>query len=220
MGVENSIFGSAGSNDEQMFNCIFQLRFTAKRLTAQSKRLTKQSKQCEVKIKTCYKKKEYDICKVHGEMCIKKKEDSLRCLQMASRIDGIVSILQNARQMKVVTLQLVNVTKSLQINQNDSFSLLNVAKIMDVFSTQLENLGIMEKTVNESIDKTTSTIINDDDVVKLIQEVADEENLNLAEKLPDLSTLTINNSRKNNVKNPKQETITTIRQKQQENDVK
>jgi len=69
----------------------------------------------------------------------------------------------------------------------DTTNLAATSQVMDRFASKLEDLEVMERTVNEAMDTTTSKLSAEDEVRSLIQEVADENNLQLKELLPGLA---------------------------------
>ena len=61
-----------------------------------------------------------------------------------------------------------------------------MTKVMDDFEKNVENLDVQSDYMEKSIDSSTSLITPQDEVDELIAITAEEHNINIKEKLPDL----------------------------------
>jgi charged multivesicular body protein 1 len=167
------------------FNTTIQLRLTSRLLTKKSNNIGRKAKAKEKQIATYIRNNDTDRARITAEDAIRLKNESMRCLVLGSRVDGVISSLENVRNTQSVGLQLKSVSNLLEKSQS-SMNLIQMTKIMDTFQQNLENLGLMESKINETIDKTTVHMTNENEILSLIQEVADEHQLELEEKLPNL----------------------------------
>ena len=74
---------------------IFNMKFTAKQLNKLSTKHEKEMNKEKKKIKQAIDKGNLEGAKIYAENTIRKKNESLQMLQLASRIDGVASKLQS-----------------------------------------------------------------------------------------------------------------------------
>jgi len=171
--------------NDQLFEQIFQLRFASKMLQNSAKRAEKESKKKKTQVASYIKKGELDIARIYASDSIRKHNEAMNFLRLSSRIDGVKSRLETVQATKQVTQALVGVTKTLG-KSIEEMNLEQVEKTLSQFSEKFEDFEVMEQTVTQTMDKTTANMVKQDDVDSLIQEVAEEHNLQLKTLLPDL----------------------------------
>ncbi|KAL0150543.1 hypothetical protein M9458_054136, partial [Cirrhinus mrigala] len=137
--------------------------FTSKQLERLAKKAEKDSKAEQAKVKkvrqqTCVtslaqalynscvnlqalQQKNVECARVYAENAIRKKNEGLNWLRMASRVDAVASKVQTAVTMKGVTKNMTQVTKSLDKALN-SMDLQKVSAVMDKFESQVQNLDV------------------------------------------------------------------------------
>ncbi|MEE6526195.1 hypothetical protein FKM82_026672, partial [Ascaphus truei] len=81
---------------------IFQLKFTAKQLEKLAKKAEKDSNTEQAKVKKALQQKNVEVARVYAENAIRKKNEGLNWLRMASRVDAVASKVQTAVTMKGV----------------------------------------------------------------------------------------------------------------------
>ena len=81
---------------------MFQLRFCAKQLERLSKKADKEQVQQQAKIKKALQQGNVEGAKIYAENAIRKKNESLNYLRMASKVDAVSSKVQTAITMKGV----------------------------------------------------------------------------------------------------------------------
>ena len=107
---------------------------------------------------------------------------------MASRIDAVASRVQSAVQMNSLTKNMKGVT----VGMDKTISNMNVdelAKVMDKFEKQFEDLDVKGQYMEDAIGNTTATMTPANQVDQLIAVVADENNLELGQAFSDLGPL-------------------------------
>ncbi|TNN00980.1 hypothetical protein fugu_012226 [Takifugu bimaculatus] len=70
-----------------MDDMLFQLKFTSKQLERLAKKAEKESEKEQAKVKKALQQKNVDCARVYAENAIRKKNEGLNWLRMASRID-------------------------------------------------------------------------------------------------------------------------------------
>ena len=68
-----------------------------------AKRCSKEEAAEKLKLKRAIEKQNLDGAKIHAEAAIRKKNEGLNYLRLASRIDGVASQVQTAVSMQTVT---------------------------------------------------------------------------------------------------------------------
>lgn len=123
---------------------------------------------------------------MHAESALRFKKEAMAYLSLQSKLDGIISRVQCAASDQQFALQLAGLTRALEQN-NKGMDVISVSKIMDRFSMCMENLDVAESTVSETMEKVISSTIPQSEVDDLIRQVAEEEALEVATLLPDLT---------------------------------
>lgn len=98
---------------DKLLDQIFNLKFTAKQLNKQSQKSTKDEKVERTKVKKAIEKGNLDGAKIYAQNAIRKKNESLNYLRLASRLDAVVSRLDTQAKMQVVNKSMAGIVKAL-----------------------------------------------------------------------------------------------------------
>lgn len=120
--------------------------------------------------------------KIYAENAIRKKNESLNYLRMASKIDAVSSKVQSAVAMKGVTKSMSGVVKALDKAIN-SMDLQKVSAVMEKFEQQFEDLDVRTSVLEDAMGSVTTTSTPLEQVDHLIQQVAEENGLEIMDKL-------------------------------------
>uniref|UniRef100_A0A8C7LHI7 Charged multivesicular body protein 1A n=1 Tax=Oncorhynchus kisutch TaxID=8019 RepID=A0A8C7LHI7_ONCKI len=161
---------------------LFQLKFTAKQLEKLAKKAEKDSKSEQAKVKKALQLKNVDVARVYAENAIRKKNEGLNWLRMASRVDAVASKVQTAVAMKAVTKNMTQVTKALD-KALGSMDLQKVSAVMDKFETQVQNLDVHTSVMEDSMSSATTLTTPQDQVDDLILQIAEEGGLEVMDQL-------------------------------------
>jgi len=183
-----------------------QLKFSSKQLERMSKRCEKEEREEKSKIKKALEKGNTENAKIYAENAIRKKNEATNYLRMAARVDGVASRVKSAAAMNHVLKNMGQVTKSLDKAIN-AMDLQKVSNIMEKFEEQFENLDVRSSVMEDTMSSTTATTTPQNQVDALIQQVADENGLELNEKLTAAAS---------NI--PEDRTISGVKQTTQEED--
>ncbi|CCF55775.1 hypothetical protein KAFR_0A03400 [Kazachstania africana CBS 2517] len=170
-------------------NTLFQLKFTSKQLKKQAQRAAKEELQETNKLKKIINENE-EIAKIYASNAIRKKNERLQLLKLASRVDSVSSRVQTAVTMRSVSTSMASVCKGMD-KALMSMNLEQITTIMDKFETQFEDLDTSVN-VYESMGMNSDAVAVDNDKVdELMAKVADENGLELKQsakldELPDL----------------------------------
>ncbi|XP_070966871.1 charged multivesicular body protein 1a-like [Oncorhynchus clarkii lewisi] len=165
-----------------MDDTLFQLKFTAKQLEKLAKKAEKDSKSEQAKVKKALQLKNVDVARVYAENAIRKKNEGLNWLRMASRVDAVASKVQTAVAMKAVTKNMTQVTKALD-KALGSMDLQKVSAVIDKFETQVQNLDVHTSVMEDSMSSATTLTTPQDQVDDLILQIAEEGGLEVMDQL-------------------------------------
>lgn len=165
-----------------MQDLMFQLKFSCRQLERLSKRAEKEEKIQRNKIKKAIQQGNVEGAKIYAENAIRKKNEGLNYLRMASKIDAVASKVQSAVTMKGVTKNMGSVVKALDKAIN-SMDLQKVSAVMEQFEQQFEDLDVRTSVVEEAMGSATTTTTPMDQVEGLIQQVAEENGLDIMDQL-------------------------------------
>ncbi|XP_030760745.1 charged multivesicular body protein 1b [Sitophilus oryzae] len=163
---------------------LFNLKFAVKELERNSKRCEKEEKQEKAKTKQAIQKGNMEVARIHAENAIRQKNQSLNYLRMSARVDAVASKVQSAVTTRKVTNSMAGVVKAMDAAMK-SMNLEKISNVMDKFEQQFEDLGVQTDVLENTMAQTTTTLIPQNDVDSLMQQVADEAGLELNMELPE-----------------------------------
>ena len=123
-----------------------------------------------------------DGARIHAQNAIRKKSEQLNYLRLASRLDAVASRLDTQAKMNMVGKTMANIVKTLD-RALKAQNLEQISTTMDSFEKQFENLDVRTEFMETAMSNTTSMSTPEDQVNLLMQEVADEHQLDLAATL-------------------------------------
>lgn len=169
--------------DRKLMDQIFNLKFTSKQLVRGSKRAEKDEKSEKLKVKKAIEKQNMDGAKIYAQNAIRKKNEALNYLRLASRLDAVVSRLDTQAKMQMVNKSMVGIVSALDralANNN----LEKMATTMDQFERQFENLDVQSEFVENAMSNQATLSTPEDEVNTLLQQVAEEHGLEVSLGLP------------------------------------
>ncbi|POS87856.1 vacuolar protein sorting protein [Erysiphe pulchra] len=161
---------------------LFNLKFTAKQLNRQAARATKDEKTEKDKLKKAIQAGHSEIAKVYAQNAIRKQNERLNLLRLASRIDAVASRVQTAVTMRQVTGSMTNVVKGMD-QAMKAMDLDKISTVMDRFETQFDDLDVATGYYENATTSTTAVATPQDDVDRLINQVADEAGVELHQEM-------------------------------------
>ena len=127
-------------NTKLMRKQIFDLKFTGKSLARMSRKCEKREKQQLKKVKTAIQKGNVEGAKIYAQNAIREKNQALNYLKLASRIDAVSQRVQTAVAMGQLTKSMGGVVRGMDAALK-SMNVERIAKVMDKFEKQIEDLG-------------------------------------------------------------------------------
>lgn len=171
------------SSQEKLLDQIFQLKFTSKSLVRQSKKCEKDEKAEKLKVKKAIEKGNMDGARIYAENAIRKRNEQLNYLRLASRLDAVVARLSTQSNMQTISKSMSGIVKAL----DNALALGNMQKIsqtMDQFEQTFVNMEVQSEFVESAMAGSTSLSTPEDDVNSLMQQVADDYGLEVSVGLP------------------------------------
>ncbi|KAF2167036.1 hypothetical protein M409DRAFT_66132 [Zasmidium cellare ATCC 36951] len=161
---------------------LFNLKFTAKQLNRQAAKASKDEQTEKAKLKKAIQQNHTDIAKIYAQNAIRKKNENLNLLRLASRIDAVSSRVQTAVTMRQVTGSMANVVRGMD-SAMKSMNLEQISAVMDRFETQFEDLDVATGYYENATSSATATATPQEDVDKLMGQVADEAGVELSQEM-------------------------------------
>ncbi|GMH40899.1 hypothetical protein BSKO_08803 [Bryopsis sp. KO-2023] len=168
---------------DKLLDQIFNLKFTSKQLAKQARKSEKEEKSERTKVKKAIEKGNIDGARIYAQNAIRKKTEQLNYLRLSSRLDAVVSRLDTQAKMQNVNKSMAGIVKALD-KALTSNNLEKVANTMDQFERQFENLDVQTGFVENAMSNQMSLSTPENEVNGLLQQVADEHNLEVQLDMP------------------------------------
>jgi len=165
-------------------NSLFKLKFTAKQLNRQATKAGKDEQTEKGKLKKAIQQGHEDIAKVYAQNAIRKQNEKLNLLRLASRIDAVSSRVQTAVTMQRVSMNIADVVRGMDVAMN-SMDLEKISTVMDKFEKQFEDLDVAAGYYENATSSATAVGTPQEDVDRLMSQVADEAGVELNQNLED-----------------------------------
>ena len=115
--------------------------------------------------------------RIYAANAIREKNQSLKFLQLSSRIDAVASRVQTAVNMNTLTKDMIKVTKGMK-GVLRTMNPERITKVMDKFEQQFEDLDVVSAYQESAMDQNSSMVTPEGEVDTLMQQVADEHEVN------------------------------------------
>ncbi|MCJ1474408.1 Vacuolar-sorting protein SNF7 [Lambiella insularis] len=166
---------------------LFNLKFTAKQLNRQAAKAGKDETAEKNKLKKAIQQNHTDIAKIYAQNAIRKQNEKLNLLRLASRIDAVSSRVQTAVTMRQVTGSMANVVRGMD-SAMKAMDLEKISNVMDKFETQFEDLDVATGYYENATSQATAVGTPQDDVDRLMNQVADEAGVELQTEMRNAET--------------------------------
>ena len=147
---------------------LFQLKFTAKQLNRQASKAAKEELQEKAKIKKALTQGNNDIAQLYAQNAIRKSNERVSLLRLASRIDAVASRVQVIKGMD----------KALQ-----TMNLERISLVMDKFENQFEDLDALTNYYEGATNNVNALTTPQEDVDELMNQMADEAGIEMKQGL-------------------------------------
>lgn len=173
---------------KKMMDTMFELRMCEKQMERLAKKAEKEQGAQKKKMVTAMKQGNIEGARIYAENSIRKKQESLSYLRMASRLDAVKSRVQSAMAMQSITKNMGTTVSSLD-KALKAMDLEKVSEVMGHFESQFEDLDVRTSVMEGSMAAATTLSTPKSDVDALIQQVAEEAGLDMVQNLPGMESV-------------------------------
>ena len=163
---------------------LFQLKFTAKQLNKQAAKAAKEEATEKNKTKKALQQGNNDIAQLYAQNAIRKANERVNLLRLASRVDAVASRVQTAVTMRSVTGNMSQVSKGMD-KAVQTMNLERIAMVMDKFEKQFEDMDASTNYYESATSNVDALSTPQDQVDELMNQVADEAGLELRQGMAD-----------------------------------
>ncbi|KAG8343388.1 putative vesicular protein trafficking mediator [Trypanosoma vivax] len=167
---------------DKMLNIVFGMRFTVKQMNKSAASAEKASEKEKLQVKKALEKGNAEAARIYAQNAIRKKNEALNYLRLASRLDAAAGRIQTA-------IQLRNVTRSMEKTVSgmgkvlDTMDPVSIARVMDTFEKQMETLEASVGTMDAGFAGAEAGTVPVNEVDSLMEQIAVENNLDISERL-------------------------------------
>jgi len=163
---------------------LINLKMTSKQMVSMSKKSEKNQKTAKAAVKKAIEKGNSEGARIYAQNAIREKNQSLNYLRMASRIDAVAQRLQTAISTNEMSKAMGNVVKGMN-GALKSMDVEKISKTMDAFEKQFEDMDVRAGYMESAMNSSTASATPEDQVDSLIQQVADEHQLDVSFAMDD-----------------------------------
>jgi charged multivesicular body protein 1 len=169
--------------NKKLFDQIFELKYLCRQLNQHTKKCEQEEIAQKKKAKIALEKGNMDGAKIHASNAIRKKNEALNYLKLASRLDAVISRLDQQSTLAQVDASAVGITKSI----NRLLGKVSAGKMssnMDEFNKALGDLDTATASMEKSMHQENGSLDDKDAAAELLQQLADENNMQLKVEVP------------------------------------
>ncbi|CAF0903268.1 unnamed protein product [Adineta steineri] len=164
-------------------NAEFNLRFTKKMIEKEASAAEKKYEASRKKALDALKKSgDVETARIYAETAIQNRTSHNQFLIMASRIDSVISKIQQANAQSVMVKNMKQVNKMLE-HVNKDMNAAELAKVMEKFEQSFEDFDVKDKVMNDAMNNAMATSTPTEAVHDLLRQIADENNLDIRAQL-------------------------------------
>lgn len=161
---------------------LFQLKFTAKLLNRQAAKAAKEELQEKTKTKKALMQGNKDIALLYAQNAIRKANERVNLLRLASRIDAMASRVQTAVTMRSVSGNMATVIRGMD-KALQTMNLEHLSLVMDKFENQCEDLDALTNYYESATNNVNALTTPQEEVDELMAQIADQANLEMKQGL-------------------------------------
>lgn len=169
--------------NKKLFDQIFELKYLCRQLNQHTKKCEQEEIVQKKKAKIALEKGNMDGAKIHASNAIRKKNEALNYLKLASKLDAVISRLDQQSTLAQVDASAVGITK----NINRLLSKVSAGKMssnMDEFNRALGELDTATASMEQSMHQEAGSLDDKEAATELLQQLADENNMQLKVEVP------------------------------------
>ncbi|GLJ13468.1 hypothetical protein SUGI_0212960 [Cryptomeria japonica] len=141
-----------------------------------ARKCEKEEKAEKLKVKKAIEKGNMDGARIYAENSIRKHNEQLNYMRLASRLDAVVSRLDTQAKMMTINKSMTSIVRALD-TALASNNLQKMSETMDQFESQFVNMEVQSQFIENAMAGSTSLSTPEDQVNTLMQQVADDYGL-------------------------------------------
>mmetsp|Transcript_21016 Transcript_21016/g.21701 ORF Transcript_21016/g.21701 Transcript_21016/m.21701 type:complete len:203 (-) Transcript_21016:230-838(-) len=157
---------------------LITFKLTSKQMIRSSKKCEKNAEINKEKLKKAIAQSNMEGARIYGQNVIREKNQALNFLRLSSRIDAVSARLETAIRMQQINKAMGQTVKGMS-HAMKSMDPEKIAKTMELFEKQFEDMDVRSGYMEDTMDATTAMSTPPEQVDNLIQMVADEAGLQL-----------------------------------------
>lgn len=165
-----------------MQEVIFKMKFTSKTVGRQATKSEKQIAVEERKAKDALHKNNMAGARIHAENAIRIRSEALGFLKLQSQLEAVATKLQSQQVRALVSDSMVAVTQNLS-QALGTMDMSQIGFTMQKFIEQSEDLDLQTKYMDSAIGESNSSSTPQGQVDGLLQRIADENGIDVADKI-------------------------------------
>ena len=170
------------SAEDKMFDTIFEFKMMAKSFNKESNKAATQEKALLKKTKEAMERGDYEGAKVAAADAIRRKNDIKRYKVLSSKIETISQRLEAAYKNMTLTNSMKQLTEQM-VGAAGTMDMVKINETMENFEKMFDNLDVNSEMMNQVFDNVNAGVTNETEVNQLLQQVADENNMQINEEL-------------------------------------
>lgn len=182
-----------GNNNSQpnLFQIHMNLKLRARTLEKNSKIADKNEIKERNKIKKAIEQGSQEKAHLYAQNAIRNRNVSKSLLQLACRIEAVSEKIKHADQIDNVMKQMTNINTILE-GSMDSQNIVSMSNAMTSFEKSFENLDVYSVTLGNTIDESTATLYDEDEIREIISLEAEKHSIDISNLFPPLNGVSNN----------------------------
>ncbi|CAG9580773.1 putative vesicular protein trafficking mediator [Leishmania major strain Friedlin] len=168
--------------EDKMYDILFNMKFASKQMSKSAAASEKAAEREKLNVKRALEKGNPEAARIYAENAIRKRNEGLNYLRLASRLDVASSRIQTAMQMKMVTKTMSTTVKGMD-KILTSMDPMRIAKVMDAFEQQVSAMDVNLGTMDTAFESSSAGTVPVAQVDSLMEQLAAENNIDLSAKL-------------------------------------
>ncbi|CAC9532795.1 putative vesicular protein trafficking mediator [Leishmania infantum JPCM5] len=168
--------------EDRMYDILFNMKFASKQMSKSAAVSEKAAEREKLNVKKALEKGNPEAARIYAENAIRKRNEGLNYLRLASRLDAASSRIQTAMQMKMVTKTMPTTVKGMD-KILTSMDPMKIAKVMDAFEQQVGAMDVNLGTMDAAFESSSAGTVPVAQVDSLMEQLAAENNIDLSAKL-------------------------------------
>lgn len=173
------------STQDVLFETIFEFKMQAKQLAKESKKADREKEVMVEKIKQAFSNNKPEAAKLYAQDAIRKRNEAIKYEQLSLKLEAVHSKLKSAYQAQKLNDN-INGMVSQMAGAVKTMDLEKISENMSNFEKIFDDLDANTQLMDKAMENIDAGSYEDQDVNTLIMQVAQANNIELAESFNDI----------------------------------